>query len=185
MIIYDYKQLRQKEINEVSTRQPSIASATFFLGAKSFALLVAFAYFDAVIGGGIAEVLRVGGWSPLDQKINDMYQAGYGIGVVVIMVMLIARKSSAAIMCAPFIVFYCEDTFYYLLQPLASPVIEWLIGFTTPAVKIPHEISGWLGWTMRVVFNNDYAFDIWQVYLLNAIGVAITAIGLIEHARQK
>lgn len=183
MIIYDPQQLARTTHERRATKF-LLASPVFCLGIKTAALLLAFSYFDAVVSGGISEVLRINSWTPLDQMVSDMYQLGFGISVLVIMGMLIARKSKAAILCAPLLAFYCEDTMYYLLQPLASPVIKMLIGMTTPEIRMPQEVSGWIGWVMRVVFNDSYTMLPVQVYLLNVIGVAIAGFGLIEYRRR-
>lgn len=186
MIISDYQKLApSQKCGGWATGLRKFQTSPAGLGVKAFALLIAISYFDAVVGGGISEMLHSGYWSPIDQKINDMYQAGFGFGVILIMAMLIMRKNTAAILCAPLLVFYCEDTFYYLLQPLASPVIDILIGTTTPAIRFPEHFSGWLGWILRVGFQDGFSFSMVEVILLNVIGVAISGIGLSQYARRK
>ena len=182
MIIHDHNPFTQQATRyEYAIKSES--QSTFWLIAKSLGLLLAISYFDAIIGGGIAEVLRIGGWSSLDQKVNDLYQFGFGSGVLVIMTLLIVRKSKSAILCAPLLVFYGEDVLYYLLQPLASPVIEFLIGMSTPCIRLPQEYSGWLGWTLRVVFDEDIVLLPAQVYLLNVIGVSFSVFILLFYWR--
>jgi hypothetical protein len=144
---------------------------------------LALTLFDAVLGGAMSALLRIEGWLPLDQRINDVYQLIYGTMVASTLGWLYLRLKSIKPIVAISILFigYVEDTVFYLLIPLVNPIIN----FITKGVRFelatgtlfPERISGWIGWVGRMLFGQNISFEFTDALAFNAM--AIVAVFLL------
>jgi hypothetical protein len=145
------------------------------LASKVFFILV---LLDAVMGGSIAALLRVEGWTALDQRINDVYQANYGLIVIATLSWLYFFKKIKKPVWAMAALFagYVEDTLFYITVAIVNPFIDLLTkGETYHAAGgglLPERISGWVGWVGRMTFGHNVSFDLHVVFALNAFAIA-------------
>jgi len=145
------------------------------LALKVFFILV---LFDALMGGSIAALLRVEGWTALDQRINNVYQANYGLIVIATMSWLYFFKNIRRPVWAMAVLFagYVEDSFFYLAVVIVNPFINLLTqGEAYHAAGgglFPERISGWIGWVGRMVFGHNVSLDLPVVFALNAFAAA-------------
>jgi len=140
----------------------------------AFMALVAF---DAMMGGSIAALLQVEGWTPLDQRINNVYQANYAMVVIATLGWLYFFKKLKRPVLALVLLFVCyvEDTLFYIAVAIANPLIYIL---TKGATYHPHggglfpdSISGWTGWVGRMVAGQNVSFEIYWVFALNILAI--------------
>ena len=138
---------------------------------------LALSIYDAILGGALAALLRIEGWMPLDQRINDVYQLIYG---TVVAASLLWLYSKTGLIKPPLTVWlfyfgFVEDTLFYLLIPLVNPVIKFItkgVGFElATGTLFPERISGWLGWIGRMFFGQDFSFDFMTVLAFNALAI--------------
>lgn len=154
--------------------------AQFRLAAAVFIALVAF---DAMLGGSIAALLQVEGWTPLDQRINNVYQANYAMVVIATLGWLYFFKKLKRPVLALIVLFggYVEDTLFYLAVAIFNPLIYILTKGETYHAHggglFPDSISGWTGWTGRMLVGQNVSFEIHWVFALNML--AIIAVWLI------
>jgi hypothetical protein len=140
---------------------------------------LALALFDAILGGSISALLRIEGWFPLDQRINDVYQLNYGIIITATLVWLYSQNRSTKPSLTIFVLFvgYVEDTLFYLLIPLVNPIIK----FITKGVEFeletgtlfPEKISGWAGWMGRTFIGRNISFDMPVVFVFNFLAIVV------------
>jgi hypothetical protein len=149
---------------------PAVAAVlTFFI----------LALFDALIGGAISALLRIEGWTSLDQRINDVYMVNYAVIVAAALAWFHSHFRQRKLLIGLVFLFlgYVEDTVFYCLTPLVNPFIKMLTRgelFIMPSGKLfPDEISGWLGWLGRAFFGGNIALDMAVVLALNAIAIFI------------
>ncbi len=145
------------------------------LALKVFFILV---LLDAVMGGSIAALLQVEGWTPLDQRINNVYQANYGLIVVVTLSWLYFFKGMRKVVLTIATLFagYVEDTLFYVAILIVNPFINLLTKgetYNLPSSGLfPERISGWIGWIGRMVFGHNVSFDLSVVLALNAFAIS-------------
>lgn len=145
------------------------------LALKVFFILV---LLDAVMGGSIAALLRVEAWTALDQRINNVYQANYGLIVIATLSWLYFFKKMRRPVWAMAALFagYVEDTLFFLVVVIVNPFINLLTkGETYHAAGgglFPESISGWIGWVGRMVFGHNVSLDLPVVFALNSFAIA-------------
>lgn len=153
---------------------------------KTFFILV---LLDAVMGGSIAALLQAEGWTALDQRINNVYQANYGMIVIATLSRLYFFKSMRKAVLAMTVLFlgYVEDTLFYVAVSVINPFINILTkGETYHAVGgglFPESISGWIGWVGRMMFGHNVSLDLPVVFVLNAFAIA-SAYVIIKRAEK-
>jgi hypothetical protein len=191
MIIYDYKQfLRNQPVARVSHIPSGMVDLQRFIHTAKPVItaaggLLGLAFFDAVVGGGIAVALRADGWDPLDQKANQMYQLGFALLCIQHLVWRLRANKLSVVLNIVLLLGYWEDVFYYLFLPLASFVIHAIIGFGYDRIIFPAEISGWLGWVMAVIFKQEFSISTFQLIAINIASLSIAAIIISEFLERK
>src|SRR5574341_858619 len=75
------------------------------------------ALFDALIGGAISALLRIEGWTSLDQRLNDVYQVNYAVIVAAALAWFYSRCRQIKLLTGLAVLFlgYVEDTVFYCL----------------------------------------------------------------------
>lgn len=137
----------------------------------------ALSLFDALIGGSISAILRIDGWTPIDQRLNDVYHVNYAIIVAAALLWHYAHFRLVAPVLAVVILFlgYVEDVLFYCLAPLLHPAIKMLTKGETLATSsgelLPQQISGWAGWLGRAVVGRNLAFSLSTIFAFNALAV--------------
>ncbi len=145
----------------------------------SLVFFFTFALIDAIFGGAVAGVLQIGGWSALDQGVNDNYQLLYGFLVLFGLLYLWRVSLSFIFPLSVIILFlgYVEDVFFYILQSIISPIIRLItqgVSFQGPSTGLfPSEISGWVGWVSRFITGESVAVPISLVFVLNGVAVIL------------
>ena len=158
----------EKPVNSVGPFRPWKAALLTFL---------ALSLFDALIGGAISTLLRLGGWTELDQRLNDVYHVNYAIVVTAALIWHYSHFKHLPSVLAGAILFlgYVEDTLFYFLTPLFNPAIKLLTkgeAFQMTAGEIlPQEISGWLGWLGRALLGRNIALEWLALFAVNAIAI--------------
>jgi hypothetical protein len=145
------------------------------------ALLVflALVFFDVLIGGSISAILRIEGWTPIDQRLNDVYHVNYAIVVAGALIWHYSYFKLIAPVLAVAILFlgYVEDTLFYCFTPLFNPVIKMLTkGEALPMssdMLWPQQISGWIGWLGRAWLSRNIAFNLFFVFVFNATAMIV------------
>lgn len=130
-------------------------------------IVAALALFDAIVNGAMSAAMRADGWSKLDQATNDSYQFGFALIAAVAVVLLQGKMNRLTVVLL--LAGYVEDTLYYLLLPVVSPLTEFLSGHPGSDYLFPEKVSGWLGWVGRNLFEERVALDMWFVFIINAI----------------
>lgn len=130
-------------------------------------IVAALALFDAIVNGAMSSAMRADGWSALDQAANDSYQFGFALIAAVAVILLQGTMNRLTVVLL--LAGYVEDTLYYLLLPVVSPLTEFLSGHPGPDYLFPEKVSGWLGWVGRNLFEEQVALDMWFVFIINAI----------------
>ena len=164
----------------LSKQRESSAYLNIFPRDLQLALKVFFilSLLDAVMGGSIAALLQVEGWTPLDQRINNVYQANYGLIVIATLSWLYFFKKIRKPVWAMAALFagYVEDSLFYATIGIVNPFINFLTqGETYHAAGggfFPERISGWIGWIGRMVFGHNVSFDLPVVFALNTFAIA-------------
>lgn len=154
-------------------------------------VLVFFAlvFFDVLIGGAIAALLQIDGFTAVDQRLNEVYQFGYGLVIAAALTWLYLRTRKIAHVLAILTLLFgfVEDTLFYVLIPLCNPLISTLTGGATYQVKggefFPASISGWTGWASRRMLGQNTAFAMMNIAVINAIAVAL-AFGFLWWGRR-
>lgn len=192
MLISEQQPRATSAVHHISTL-PSRASAGAWLGSRwfygvklgvaSWALVIAFAFVDAVAGGGIALFLRYDGWTLPDQLVNRLYQFGFGSFVITTTLLLYHRARKVVMLAVMLLVGLWEDFLYYLLLPAAWPVIEFIIrdGWTGPGyngIQFPQHVAGWPHWILKVSFGVDVVFFRWEWALFCGATLLFWVIGL-------
>jgi hypothetical protein len=140
---------------------------------------LALSLFDALIGGSISTILRIGGWSAIDQNLNDVYHVNYAVVVAAALIWHYSHFKLIAPVLAITVLFlgYVEDTLFYCLVPLFNPAIAMLTkGEAFPIASgawLPQHISGWIGWLGRSFLNKNIAFNSTSIMGINAVAVFI------------
>ncbi len=140
-------------------------------------LIVCFALFDALMGGGIAAAMQKAGvWN---QAVNDVYQFGFSIGMAVILLIVFFSfewKSEVAAVCV-LLFGYVEDTLYYVFVGQMNPLIKLISHGAEYHVGggglFPPEISGWLGWIGRFLGSEPLSLSILTIFAINVFAVAL------------
>jgi hypothetical protein len=155
---------------------------------KVFITLICFALFDALFGGAVAALLQVGGWSPLDQRINNVYQLVFGVVILGSFVWLYqtAKSFKEITVLITLLVGYVEDTLYFLFIPLVNPIIKLITKGAVYQISglFPDHISGWLGWIGRMFLGKNISFQMTTILLINLAAVVIS-VALIELNKRK
>jgi len=169
-----------------SSAYPNLFPRDLQLALKVFSILV---LLDALMGGSIAALLQVEGWTPLDQRINNVYQTNYGMIVITTLSWLYFFKKIKRpvwVMAALF-AGYVEDTLFYVAIVAVNPVIYLLTKGETyhlPSSGLfPERISGWIGWIGRMVFGQNVSFDLPVVFALNAFAIS-SAYVILKRAKK-
>lgn len=147
-------------------------------------LLVFFALvlYDVLIGGAIAALLQLEGWTAIDQRMNEVYQLGYALVIAATMAWLywFTRHWTHILALGVLFVGYVEDTLFYVLMPLCNPLVALITKGASYQVKnsafFPASISGWTGWASRRWLGQNAAFTIENVWLINIVAVALAAL---------
>jgi len=148
----------------------------------AFFIFLALAIFDALVGGAISTILRIGGWSALDQRLNDVYHLNYAIIVIAALIWHYSYFKLFRPTLAIAILFlgYVEDTLFYCFAPPFNPAIKILTkgdSFQMAAgALLPQQISGWIGWLGRTFLNRNIALALPAILALNAIVVLIAIV---------
>lgn len=159
----------------------------WFYGAKlalaSWGVVIVFAFIDAVASGGISLILRYDGWTLPDQLISRLYQFCYGAFVITTTALLYGRARKVVLLATVLFVGLWEDVLYYLLLPVAWPVIEFIIrdGWTGPGyggIHFPGHIAGWPHWVLKVAFGIDVVFSRLEWAMFGGATLLIWALGL-------
>ena len=143
----------------------------------AFLTFGALALFDALIGGAISTLLRLGGWTALDQRLNDVYHVNYAVIVTAALLWHYAHFKHRPAVLAIAILFlgYVEDTLFYLLTPLFNPAIKLLtkgeLFQMAGGETLPQQISGWLGWVGRAWWGRNIALERPILFAVNAIAI--------------
>lgn len=152
----------------------------------ALAVFFALALFDALIGGAISALLRIDGWTALDQRLNDVYHVNYAIVIAAALSWHYSHFKHGTAVLAVLILFlgYVEDTLFYFFTPLCNPAIQRLTSGETFQMAggeiMPREISGWLGWLGRAFLGRNVALEQSVLLTVNAIAIfcAILLCGL-------
>jgi len=126
--------------------------------------------------------LRLAGWTPLDQCVNDVYQVNYAVVVAAALIWHYTHFKHLAPVLAIALLFcgYVEDTLFYFLVPLFNPAIKFLTKGETLQMAsgqfLPEQISGWLGWLGRTFLGRNIALDRSTFFALNAIAILIALL---------
>lgn len=146
--------------------------------------------FDVLIGGAIAALLQIEGFTAVDQRINEVYQLGYGVVTAAALTWLYlhTRKFAPVLAILALLFGFVEDTLFYALIPLCNPIINVLTSGATYQVKggelFPSSISGWTGWASRRVLGQNTAFAMVNIAIINTAAVAL-AFALLWWGRRK
>ena len=152
---------------------------TFHPAAAAILTFFILALFDALIGGAISALLRIEGWTSLDQRLNDVYQVNYAVVVAAGLAWFHLRFRQTKLLIGLTVLFlgYVEDTVFYCLTPIVNPFIKMLTQgelFIMASGEIfPHEISGWLGWLGRAFLGGNIALAMPAVLALNATAIVV------------
>jgi len=164
-------------IQDADHEQTANRFAPFRPGLPALFTFLVLALFDALIGGAISALLRLSGWTALDQRLNDVYHVNYAIVVAAALVWHYSHFKHLPAVLAVAILFlgYVEDTLFYFLTPLFNPAIKLLTkgeAFQMAAGEIlPQEISGWLGWLGRALLGRNIALAWPALFAVNAIAI--------------
>lgn len=179
-------------VHHISTL-PSRASAGAWLGSRwfygvklaaaSWGLVIFFAFIDAVASGGISLILRYDGWTLPDQLISRLYQFCFGAFVITTTLVLYARARKVVLLASVLLFGLWEDVLYYLLLPIAWPVIEFIIrdGWTGPGyggIHFPGHIAGWPHWVLKVMLGIDVVFLPLEWVLFSGATFLVWMLGL-------
>ena len=143
---------------------------------------IALVLFDVLIGGGIAALLQLEGFTPIDQRLNEVYQLGYAVVIAATLAWLywLTRRWTHILALGALFVGYVEDTLFYVLMPLCNPLIALITKGVRYQVKggemFPASISGWTGWASRRLLGQSAAFTIENVWLLNSVAVLLALL---------
>lgn len=146
-------------------------------------LIVSFALFDALVGGGVAAAMQARGvWI---QTVNDFYQLGFSIGMAV--VLLIAyfafEWKSEALAVLVLLFGYVEDTLYYVLVPQVNPLIKLISHgaqyHASGGEMFPSHISGWLGWLGRAVGTDPISLSMLTILAVNVFAIVVAGAILV------
>lgn len=138
--------------------------------------------FDVLIGGAIAALLQLEGFTAIDQRLNEVYQLGYAVVIATTLAWLywLTRHWAHILALGALFVGYVEDTLFYVLMPLCNPLIALITKGASYQVKgggiFPHSISGWTGWASRRLLGQSAAFTMENVWLINTIAIALAAL---------
>lgn len=179
-------------VNHIDTL-PSRSSAGAWLGSRwfygvklalaSWGLVIVFAFIDAVASGGISLILRYDGWTLPDQLISRLYQFCFGAFVITATLLLYSRARKVVLLASVLLFGLWEDVLYYVLLPVAWPVIEFIIrdGWTGPGyggIHFPGHIAGWPHWALKVFFGLDVVFSPLEWALFCGATFLIWVLGL-------
>jgi len=173
-------------MHKTPSTRPGLRSAVAPLAV--FFLLV---LFDTIIGGALAALLQYDGFSALDQRINNVYQFGYGLVAAGAMLWLYQHSRSLVPVLACLMLFagFVEDTMFYLLMPLCNPIIRALTGGAgyqiVAGAFMPPQVSGWTGWLGRMVTGQNIACPREGILALNVLAVAGAAYLLKGNAHKR
>ncbi len=143
---------------------------------------VALVLFDVLIGGAVAALLQLEGFTAIDQRINEVYQLGYALVIAATLAWLywLTRHWTHILALGALFVGYVEDTLFYVLIPLCNPLIVLITKGASYQVKggafFPTSISGWTGWASRRLLGQNAAFTIENVWLINTGAVALAVL---------
>ena len=162
-----------------------------WLRAAGLPLLVflGLALYDALIGGAIAALLKSDGFTPLDQRINNVHQLAYAMVTTGTLVWLFTRIRNFLPVLALGVLFagFVEDTLFYALIPFCNPLILVISGGAAYQVNgdgwMPERVSGWAGWVGRMAADQNVAFSRGEIYLINSVAVVVAMILLAGYAR--
>ena len=89
--------------------------------------LIALALFDALFGGALAALLQHEGWTPKDQRVNDIWQIGFGTICVLVVIVIFAFLGIKITILQKTVKVPGDENFRYLLQKviLASYNARW------------------------------------------------------------
>jgi len=147
--------------------------------------------FDVLIGGAIAALLQIDGFTTTDQRINEVYQLGYGIVTVATLLWLYFHSKSTIQILALVVLLlgFVEDALFYVLIPLCNPVIAIITNGATYHAKggelFPASISGWSGWASRRMWGENFALAFENLMLISIVAVTIALLLLWWGARRQ
>lgn len=170
-----------KRIRYTPIPQPTTLAAVKYWSTP---LLVFFilVLFDVLIGGAIAALLQLEGFTAIDQRLNEVYQLGYALVIAATLAWLywFTRRATHLLALGALFVGYVEDTLFYAFMPLCNPLIALITKGASYQVKggmvFPNSISGWTGWASRRLLGQSAAFTMENVWLINTIAVALAAL---------
>lgn len=185
MLISEQQPRATSAVHHISTL-PSRISAGAWLGSRwfyavklgvvSWGVVIAFAFLDAIVSGGISLVLRYDSWTMPDQLVSRLYQLGFGVFVLAALVYLFCRGRKVFLLSGVLFFGLWEDLLYYVLLPAAWPVIEFVIrdGWTGPGyagIYFPQHVAGWPHWLGKVLFGKDIIFmrTEWALWLIGSL----------------
>ncbi|MGH7492790.1 MAG: hypothetical protein ACREOO_10385 [bacterium] len=147
--------------------------------------------YDVMIGGAIAALLQSDGFTPQDQRINNVHQLGYGLVTAGTLLWLYARARCYLPVLALAVLFagFAEDTLFYFLIPVCNPMIRVITGGveyqTAGGGFMPQQISGWTGWVGRMVAHQNVAFTAGEVLVINGIAVLLAMVLLLRYTQMR
>lgn len=139
--------------------------------AKAFGVVLAIAFFDAIIGAGISSGL----WTNLhnEQAINDFWQLGLALFSFFVLFVVGKKNLDIGVAAGLMLAAYLEDILYYSLLWLTKPVVFWLSnGVLIVDTGFPSHIGGWVGWISRFFqMNPPIEVSLPVVFVLNVVGL--------------
>ncbi len=169
---------------------PHDARAAWQYWSAPLLTFFALVLFDVLLGGAIAALLQLEGFTAIDQRINEVYQLGYALVIAATLAWLYSRTRRWAHILAlgVLLVGYVEDTLFYVLIPFCNPLIALISKGATYQVQggefFPASISGWTGWASRRILGQNAALTMEHIGLINLAAVAF-AIMLLWWGRRK
>ncbi len=152
---------------------------------------LALVLFDVLIGGAIAALLQIDDFTAVDQRLNEVYQLGYGVVIAATLMWLYlhARRATHIFALGALFVGYVEDSLFYLLMPLCNPLVALINGGAAYQVKggemFPASISGWTGWASRRMLGQNAAFAMENIWLINGTALLLALLFLWWGRRRK
>lgn len=149
--------------------------------SKKSLIFLSLVLFDILIGGSISTMLQVDGWTAIDQRINDVYQMGYGIVILSLMLYLVTFNKAIATYLSILFLGFVEDVLFYTIIPLFNPIIYIISGYKYLR-PFPVEIGGWIGWVSRILFNYEILIPTKVAIIIAIIAIIIANIfyGVVE-----
>ena len=153
-----------------------LKSSRWHVPAAVFGALI---LFDSIVGGTIAALLQIDGWTPVDQQINNVYQLYYALVVAAALIWLYSWTKRIRPVVATLVLYagYVEDVLFYLTIPIVNPLITLFTHghpYRVPSGTLfPERISGWLGWVGRIFLGHNIS-----VALPSVFGIALLAVAV-------